>query len=99
MHRSAQVPKNARCCASSVLVSVVVADPVLCRFRILISSLRNQIEVVIGGVHHVDAPRIARVGVKDSAALVLVEHAGSLTVLETGTRFRIVVRGCSSPEL
>src|SRR6266699_1137162 len=63
----------------SILISIVVPDPVLRSFQtFLISPLRNQIEVVVGAVHHVDSPRVARVGVKNRAALVFVEHADSL---------------------
>ena len=70
----------------------MVPDPVLRPFQtLLISPLRNQIEVVVGAVHHVDSPRVARVGVKNRAALVFVEHADSLTVRVVGVHSRIVV--------
>src|SRR5438105_13808920 len=37
----------------SVFVAIVVPHPVLRRFRVFISPLGNQVEVVIRGVHHV----------------------------------------------
>src|SRR6266849_4516956 len=76
----------------SILVSVVVPDPGLRSFQtLLISPLRNQVEVVVGSVHHIDSPRVARVGVKNRAALVFVEHADSLTVRVVGVHSRLVV--------
>src|SRR5260370_15226247 len=77
---------------SSVLVSVMVPDPGLRTFwTILISPFGNEIEVLVGGLHHVDSPRVARVGVKHRAARVLVEHADALTVRIAWIRLRIVV--------
>src|SRR5438477_6076575 len=65
------------CRSRSAFVAIVVPHPVLWRFRVLISPFGNQVEVVIGGVHHVDSARVGGVGVKNGAAFVLVEHAGS----------------------
>jgi len=43
-----------------VLVAVVVADPVLRVFLTgLVASLGDEVEVLVGGVHHVDAARVA----------------------------------------
>ncbi len=54
-HSSFQTPAHV-----SVLVCVVVPDPVLRSFQpLLISPLWNQVEVVVGAVHHVDAPGVA----------------------------------------
>ena len=76
----------------SVLVSVVVPDPCLRVWKVLLSATRgNQVEVLIGGVHHVNAARKAGIGMKHRAALVLVEHADSLTVQGAGVRSDIVV--------
>src|SRR5205814_3130562 len=86
-HSSFQITVHA-----SILVSVVVPDPVLRSFQtLLISPLRNQIEVVVGAVHHVDSPRVARVGVNNRGALVFVQHAASLTVRVVGVHPRTVV--------
>src|SRR5258708_34578330 len=75
----------------SVLVSVMIPDPGLRVFQtLLIPSLGNQVEVLVGSVHHVDAPRVARVGVKHRAALVFVEDADALTVHHAGVRSCIV---------
>src|SRR5215471_2447700 len=80
----------------SVLVSVVVPNPVLRIFvTFLISPLGNQIKVLIGGIHHIDSSRKAGVGVKNRAALVFVEHAGSLPVHRSGISSCIVVEGAS----
>src|SRR5260221_1445753 len=75
----------------SVLVSVVIPDPGLRIFQtLLIPSLGNQVEVLVGGIHHIDAPRVARVGVKNRAALVLIEDADALTVHHAGVHSCIV---------
>src|SRR5258707_8169990 len=75
----------------SVLVSVVIPDPGLRIFQtLLIPSLGNQVEVLVGGIHHIDAPRVARVGVKNRAALVFVEDADALTIHHAGVRSYIV---------
>src|SRR5581483_1934677 len=50
-----------------ILVLVVVLHPALRVFRIFITPLGNQIEELIGGVHHVDPPRVAGVGVENIA--------------------------------
>ncbi len=78
-HEGAAAPKPVSVC--SVLVSVVVPDPCLRVWKfLLIAALGNQVEVLIGGVHHVDAARKAGIGMKHRAALVLVERANPLTV-------------------
>jgi hypothetical protein len=87
---SAAAPKAASAC--SVLISVVVPDPLLRVWQVqLIAALGDQIEVLIGGVHHVDAARKAGIGMKHRAALVLVEHADPLTIGGAGVRSDIVV--------
>jgi hypothetical protein len=76
----------------SVLVAVMVADPGQRTFlTILISSPGSQVEVVVGGVHHSDSPRVAGVGVKDRAALVFGDHADPLPVQRAGIGSGIVV--------
>ena len=78
-HEGATASKPVSVC--SVLVSVVVPDPGLRVWKVLlIAALRNQVEVLIGGVHHVDAARKTGIGMKHRAALVLVEHADPLTI-------------------
>src|SRR5262249_20065428 len=62
------------------------------RQRGLVAALGLQIEVMVGGVHHVDPTRVARVGVEDGAARVLVEHADAGPLLECLRDRRIVVR-------
>src|SRR5439155_19429268 len=47
---------------------------------VLVAPLGGQVEVVVGGVQHVDSPRVGGVGVKNGAARVLVEHADALAV-------------------
>src|ERR1700730_13369699 len=76
----------------SVLVSVMVPDPGQRTFcTIVISSSGSQFEILVGGVHHVDTSRVARVGVKDRAALVFVEDTDPLPVQSVGTGSGIVV--------
>src|SRR5579864_3242388 len=75
----------------SVLVSVMVPDPGLRIFQtLLIASLGNQVEVLVGGIHHIDAPRVTRVGVKNRAVLAFIEDADALTVHHAGVRSCIV---------
>src|ERR1700694_2461582 len=75
----------------SILISIVVPDPGLWVFQtLLISPFRNQIEVVVGAIHHVDSPRVAGIGVRNRADLVSVEDTDALTIREAGIRFRIV---------
>ena len=89
-HKGATASKPVSVC--SVLVSVVVPDPGLRVWKVLlIAALGNQIKVLIGGVHHVDAACKARIGMKHRAALVLVEHADPLTIGGAGVRSDIVV--------
>jgi len=86
-----------RAVASSIFISIVVPDPGLWPFQtLLISTLRNQVEVVVGAVHHVDSPRIARVGMKNRTALVFVERTDSLTVRVVGIHYPIVIERCST---
>jgi len=50
------------------------AAPNPCELELLlVAPLRNDIEVVIGAVEHVEAARIGRVGVIEAAVLVLVK--------------------------
>src|SRR5260370_26751317 len=83
------VPKSVS--MRSVLVSVVIPDPGLRVFQtLLIPSLGNQVEGLVGGIHHIDAPRVARVGVKNRAALLLIEDHDALTAHHPGVRSFIV---------
>ena len=54
-------------------------------------ALMNQVKVLIGGVHHIDAARKAGRGMKHRAALALVEHADPLTIGGARVRSDIVV--------
>src|SRR5207247_11438148 len=66
-------------------------DPGLREFQVvLVPPLGNQVEVVVGGVQHVDSPRVARVRVENGAARVLVEPAHALTVGHADGGFRIL---------
>src|SRR5689334_10048598 len=76
----------------SDLVSVVMPDPCLRVWKaLLIAALGNQVEVLIGGIHHVNAARKAGIGMKHCAALVPIERANPLTVQGARVRSRIVV--------
>src|ERR1700674_1712694 len=60
------------------LVPIVVPDP--CHGvgqATLIATLGHEVEEVVGADHDVEAPRVSRVGVKDGAGIVAVEHAGA----------------------
>src|SRR5215475_7966870 len=61
-------------CASAA-VAIAVADPGHLVRPGLVASLGHEIEVVIGGDHHVEAARVARISVEHGAGRVLVEHA------------------------
>ncbi len=75
------------------LIVVVMPNPGLREFQaILISPFGAEIEVLIGGVHHVDSSRIAGVGVKHRTALTFVEHADPLPVHRAGIGSGIVVK-------
>src|SRR5258708_28996163 len=88
--KGAAVPKPASVC--SVFIPVVVPNPVLRVWQILlIAAPGNQVKVLIGGVHHVDAACKAGIGMKHHAAPVLVECTDPLTVQGTGIRSDIVV--------
>src|SRR5690349_1930905 len=53
---------------------------------------RGEIEVMIGGVHHVQAARVTGIGVKDIPGLVAIEHADSGCFLaDEGSGSEIVV--------
>src|SRR6516164_4166357 len=60
---------------ASASVAIAVAHPGHLVRPGLVASLGHEIEVVISGVHHVEAARVARIGVEDGAGRVLVEHA------------------------
>src|SRR5207253_9617378 len=75
------------------------AAPSPAEIPVFISPLGNQVEVVIRGVHHVDPARVRGVGVKNGAALVLVEHAGPLALRHAGIALRVIVRGRAALEL
>src|SRR6266700_2817741 len=89
-HQGTAVPKPVSVC--SVRIPVVVPDPRLRVWKVLlIAASGNQVEVLIGGVHHVDAARKAGIGMKHYAVLVFVECADPLTVQGTGICSDIVV--------
>src|SRR5256885_5837073 len=68
----------------SAPVSVVVLDPALRVLGVLVSPLGNEVEIVVGRIHHVDTPRVARIGVEHRVAPVPVKHADTLAVHHTG---------------
>src|SRR5262249_54372745 len=58
-------------------IAVAIAHPAH-RMRLLarlVASLRHQVEVLIRGVHHVEAARIARIGMEYAAARILEKYA------------------------
>src|SRR5262245_306492 len=69
----------------SVLIPIVVTHPrlgvVMTRF---VTPLGDEIEEMIGAVHHINAACIGRIRVKDSSVLVPVKHADALTVRHPG---------------
>src|SRR5437763_16754743 len=66
--------ENANGTASPV-VFVAMANPTLRGYRSLVPALRHEVEVMVAGVHHVDAARIAGIGVEDGALRVAIKHA------------------------
>src|SRR5579872_1669932 len=60
-------------------VFVVAADPIRAAAA-FVAAFRRQVEVVVGGVHHVDAAGVGRIGVEDAAGDVLDEDADALAV-------------------
>jgi hypothetical protein len=50
---------------------------------VLIAALGHKIEVMVGTIEHVNAPRAAGVGVEHLASLILVEDADSLLVRQS----------------
>src|SRR5438093_6432455 len=75
----------------SVLVTVVVAHPAERIVGILVTAFGHQVQYVVGAVQHLDATGIARVGVENGAAPVLVEPAGGLAVRHASVRRGVVV--------
>src|SRR5829696_4161984 len=47
---------------------------------------RRQVEVMIGGVHHVEGPSVAGIGVEHAPGLVATEHADSRRFLAAKAR-------------
>ena len=47
---------------------------------VLIASFWHKVEVLVGGIEHVNAPPVAGIGVEHVAALALVEDAHALLV-------------------
>src|SRR6266700_1609132 len=67
------------------LVLVAQADPVhRIGQAVLVTAERGEVEILIGGVHHVEAAGEAGIGVKNLAGLVAEEHAdaGQLGAIE-----------------
>src|SRR5881392_2439316 len=58
------------------LILVAPPQPVhRVRQALFVTAERRQVEVVIGGIHHVEAAREAGIGVEDISRLVAIEHA------------------------
>src|SRR5262249_28569 len=69
--------------AASVLV--VPAEPFHREVEgVLIAALRHEVEELVGAIDCVDAPRVAGIGVKDCARLVLIEDADSRPLVFVG---------------
>src|SRR5262245_64319950 len=64
---------------TSASVAIAVAHPGHLVRPGLVASLGHEIEVMIGGVHHVEAARVARIGVKHGARSE--EHTSELQSL------------------
>src|ERR1700741_2814396 len=65
-----------RCLVVSVLI--VPADPLHREIEaVLVAALGHEVEVLVGAVHHVDAARVAGIGVEHLAVLILGEDADS----------------------
>src|SRR5712664_3457569 len=58
-----------------------------------ISAFGYHVKVVIVDVQHVVSAEVTRVGVKNSAALIFVEHTVSLTLRTVWILFCVVVKG------
>jgi len=78
----------------------MMPDPRLGSLEILlVASLGNQIQVVVGGVQHIDAAGVARVGVENCAVLVFIEHTDSLSLGGCLLAFRIIVERFAAVDL
>src|SRR3984957_5835900 len=80
------------------LILVAQPQPVhRVRQALFVTTERRQVEIVIGGVHHVEAARKTGIGVKYLTCLIAVKYADAWRVLDTeaggpeiidlGTRF------------
>src|SRR3984885_5650957 len=79
------------------LVLVVAAHPVLgIVVAGLVAALRDQVQVLVGGVHNVEAPRVRRIGMEDVPAVALAEDADALPIREAGAARTVVVFGGSA---
>src|SRR5262245_20978377 len=77
---------------ASAAVAIAVVHPGHLVRPGLVPSLLHEIGVEIGSVHHVDAARVARIGVEHGTGCVLVEHADARQ-LSHRTLCRVVVVG------
>jgi hypothetical protein len=64
-----------------------------------VPAFGDEVEVVIGGVHHVEAARVAPVGVEDRAAVVLCKDADAFLVGAGVVIDGIVVGGLAARDL
>jgi hypothetical protein len=68
--------------ARSVSILIVPAHPLHREFEaVLIAAFGHEVEVMIGAVEHVNAPRVAGIGVEHLASLIFVEDAHSNLVV------------------
>src|SRR5437764_12773961 len=56
-------------------ISVAMANPCLRGKFSLVPSFRHEVEVMVARIHHVDAARIAGIGMEDGALRVAIKHA------------------------
>src|ERR1700730_307294 len=72
------VVRSAAAADLSASILIVPAYPLHREFEAgLVAAFRRKIEVMVGTIEHINAPRVAGIGVEHLAPLVLIEHADS----------------------
>jgi hypothetical protein len=54
---------------------------------VLIAAFGHKVEVMVGTIEHIDAPRVAGIGVERFASLILVEDADS-DLVRSGSKMK-----------
>src|SRR5436190_2433845 len=86
----------ARSKVASISVLVMAAHPERAA-TVFVAALRDEVEVVVGGVDEVDASRIGRVGVEHVAAVCLCEDAEAFTIRVPRSQRLVVEDGLVLP--